>query len=57
MTKAIKMATSNLPFIVGSIMIGVVCCKVKSATPLLALILLPKFEFTENSEEEENKNE
>lgn len=57
MTKAIKMATSNLPFIVGSITIGIVCCKLKSAMPLWALILLPRFNYEEQPLKEENKNE
>lgn len=57
MTKAMKLAASNLPFIVGSVTIGVICCKLKSAMPLWALILLPRFNYEEQPLKEENKDE
>lgn len=42
----LKFTGSNMPFIVGSIVIGAICWRTKSASPLWALLLLPKFECT-----------
>lgn len=48
MKDVFKLACSNLPFIVGSIVIGSVCKYTKSAMPLWAFLLLPRYNYTTN---------
>lgn len=45
MTKHLGLICSNLPFVVGVVTLGAVSCRLKTIVPLLAIPLLPTFNY------------